>query len=835
MIKVRVHELAKEINIEAKDLLVRLKGMGLDVKNHMSVLEEDIAEKIKKDLGVRKVSIIETRVKSTVIRRRKSVPIIPTTPLVEEIGESLSGAEPEQIIPESIEKVLLPSLEGTLQPPLVVVEKLEAVEERLKQRAIEDITKLPLEPRAEVLPLPAPAVIPEKVIVPKEITPEKEEEKPKKKEKMKIRFGEEGEGWTYKKRILKRKEIFRKEELFGKEGGEDEDIIFKFPKAVKKKVHEKFIPKKPEITIPKPIKRIVKISDTIVVGELAKKIGKKAGEVVKSLMSLGVMATVNQPIDADLASLVAQEFGYEVENVAFREEDLFPVSALPEKLAPRPPVVTIMGHVDHGKTSLLDAIRQSKIIEAEIGGITQHIGAYFVNHKKGDIVFLDTPGHEAFTAMRARGAKVTDIVVLVVASDDGVMPQTKEAIDHAKAAGVPIIVAINKIDKPNSDPERVKRQLGEFNVVPWEWGGDNLFVNVSAKKRVGLEELLDAILIQAEALDLKANPERPGQGSIIEAKLDKGRGPVATVLVQQGAIKCGDYFTAGVHTGRVRALINDRGQRMEKAGPSMPVEVIGLSGVPGAGDPFHVVEDEGKAKEISFFRTQKKRDSEIAKIGKIALEDLFEKIQKGSIKELNIILKADVHGSIEALKEALLKLSSPQVEIKIIHDGVGEITETDVMLAAASNAIILGFNVVAPSKVQTLAEQEKVSIRSYSIIYECVDDIKKAMLGLLEPTYKEKIYGKAEIKEIFRVPKVGSVAGCYVIEGKVVRGSKVHLLRDNVITYEGKLISLRRFKEDAREVQAGFECGMGIDYNDIKVGDIIECFDYEQVAPKLDS
>ncbi len=632
----------------------------------------------------------------------------------------------------------------------------------------------------------------------------------------------------------KKKEAFRKAELVEKR----ERVFEPGVRPGKGKKREKLRApegKRTEITVPKAIKRIIKISETITVGELAKRMGIKANDLIRALMKMGMMVTINHPLDVDTATLLATDFGYEIENVAIDLDEMLEAAPdTPESLVKRSPVVTIMGHVDHGKTSLLDAIRETNVIAGEAGGITQHIGAYDVELNGRKITFLDTPGHEAFTAMRARGAKVTDIVILVVAADDGVMPQTREAVNHSKAAGVPIIVAINKIDKPDAKPERVKQELMELGLVSEEWGGDTIFVEVSAKKRVNLPELLEMVLLQADVLDLKANPDKAARGTIIEAKLDRGRGPVATVLVQEGTIKVGDYFVAGVHYGRVRAMQNDRGEKVQSAGPSIPVEVIGFTGVPDAGDVFVSLADEKQAKEIATYRMQKIRETELAKSSKLSLEQLYEKIQKGEVKDLNVVVKGDVQGSVEAVADSLRKLTTEAIRLNVIHASVGAITETDVNLATASDAIILGFNVRPEVKAQALAEKEGVDIRLYNIIYDAVDDIKKAMEGLLEPTLREKYLGRAEIREVFSVPKVGNVAGCYVQDGKMVRNARVRLLRDNVVVYEGKMSSLRRFKEDAKEVASGYECGIGLEnYNDIKVGDIIEAFEIEKVAATL--
>ncbi len=584
-------------------------------------------------------------------------------------------------------------------------------------------------------------------------------------------------------------------------------------------------------------KKAIRITEGITVKDFADKIGVKSGDIIKKLFEMGIMATINNPIDTDAAILLADQCGLKVDVTPITDEEAFVEEEQdrPEDLKFRPPVVTIMGHVDHGKTSLLDAIRQANVTQGEAGGITQHIGAYRVRLKDKDIVFLDTPGHEAFTAMRARGAQVTDIVVLVVAAEDGVRPQTLEAINHSRAAKVPIIVAINKIDKPEADQDRVKRELSDQGLVPEEWGGDTIFVPVSAKKRIGLESLLEMILLQSEVMELKANPNKPGRGTIIEAKLDKGRGPVATVLVSSGTIKPGDVFVTGQHYGRIRMLLNDKGRKEREATPSYPVEVIGLSGVPQAGDSFVVMEDEKKARQVAQSRMQKQREAELALRKRITLDDLFSQIQKGEVKELNIIIKADVQGSVEAVSESLSKLSTEAVKLNVIHGSVGAITESDVMLASASNAIIIGFNIRPEPKASQLAETEGVDVRLYNIIYNAIEEVKQAMEGLLEPTLKEKVLGRAEVRQTFSVPKIGVIAGSYVLDGVITRGSAgVRVLRDNVVVYEGKLSSLKRFKEDVREVQTGYECGIGIEnFNDVKVGDIIEAYDVEKLATKL--
>lgn len=584
--------------------------------------------------------------------------------------------------------------------------------------------------------------------------------------------------------------------------------------------------------------KTIEIIEGITLGELAQNMGVKSNEVIKRLMSKGHMFTVNQVLDVNLAADIVMEFDLNphITSLDSKDEDfLGEEEDKSEDLKLRPPVVTIMGHVDHGKTLLLDAIRSSDVVSGEAGGITQHIGAYQVKLDHGEITFLDTPGHEAFTAMRARGAQVTDVVVLVVAADDGVMPQTVEAIHHAKEANVPIIVAVNKIDKPEANPERVRQELVKHELVPEEWGGQNIFVDVSAKQKLGLDNLLEMLLLEAEMLELKANPKKPARGTIIEAKLDKGRGPVATVLVQNGTLKQGDPFVCGLYHGRVRALINDKGEKIKQAPPSTPVEVLGISGVPQAGDGFAVVASERKGHQIAQLRQQKEREKILGKMGmRVTLADLHRQIQEGEVQELKIIIKADVHGSVEAISDSLSKLGTDKIQIKTIHGAVGAISEMDVMLASASNAIIIGFNVRPQPKALQLATTEGVDLRLYTIIYDLIADVKAAMQGMLAPVYKEFILGRAEVREIFRLSRHGTVAGSLVQEGKIVRNAKVRLLRDNVVIYEGSLETLRRFKDDVKEVANGYECGVKLaGYNDVKQGDIIEAFTYEEIAAQL--
>lgn len=636
-----------------------------------------------------------------------------------------------------------------------------------------------------------------------------------------------------KRKGPQRKEVFVREDLYSKK-----ELAAQADRGRGGRGRERYVPEEPPVepAVAKVGKKKIKIDEAITVANLSKQMGQKAGEVIKKLLMLGLPASINQALDFDTAAVVAGEFDFEVEKVGFEEEEVLQTQEdRQEDLVPRPPVITVMGHVDHGKTSLLDAIRHTNVISGEAGGITQHIGAYDVQLENGHVVFLDTPGHEAFTSMRARGAKVTDIVILLVAADDGVMQQTVEAINHAKAAEVPIIVAINKIDKPNANIERTRRQLADHGLIPGEWGGDTTMVEISAKKKIGIEELLEMVLLQAELLELKANRNKPARGRVIESKLDKGRGPVATILIQEGTLKAGDIYVCGVNSGRVRNMFNDRGKRLEEAGPSTPVEVLGFSGVPNAGDQFIVLTDEKQAKLVAEHRSVKLREKELTRTSKVTLESLFDQIRDGEIKELNVILKTDVHGSQEAIADSMSKLSTPEVKVNLIHNATGAITETDIMLAAASNAIVIGFNVRGDAKTMELAEQENVDVRYYDIIYQLLSDIRDAMVGMLEPVYQEQVMGRAEVRQTFQVPKIGMIAGSYVLDGKVERGAKVRVLRDQVVVYDGKVGSLRRFKEDAKEVKAGFECGIGIDnFNDIKVNDILEVYELKEVKPTLE-
>jgi len=858
MAKIRVYELAKELLMENKALVDLIREIGIEIKSHSSSLTDEQISLIKGHLkGTKSLVVEEQRIKSTLIRRRRKIvevePVIeppveepiqepqpepkrPKVKVVEEeppIGPITEGVVKKQPKPDKEEKEIAQPIAVTKLHPVKPLKPAKETPAKVIRRA-ETPAKVirPAEPVVKLVQPhrpPSPSIKPEEK---RDDKPGKEVSKdkisPKKKQKIgKITAEEE----TAKAKIFKKKrEIFERADLYDDSGKEAR--AYRPGKGGKLPV-KKF--KKTEITTPKAIKRRLKISEAINVGELAKRMGIKSGDLIKKMITLGLMVTLNQSIDFDTAAIAAAEFGFEAEKVYLEEEQILKLHAdRLEELQTRPPVVTIMGHVDHGKTSLLDVIRKTNVTAGEAGGITQHIGAYHVRLDKGEIVFLDTPGHEAFTAMRARGAQITDIVILVVAAEDGMMQQTKEAIDHSRAAGVPIIVAINKIDKPDANPDRVKRQLADYGLAPEEWGGDTIFAEVSAKTGKGVDNLMELILLQAEVLELKANPNKLAVGRIVEARLDKGRGPVATVLISGGVLKTGDPFVCGIQFGKVRALYNELGQKVDQALPSIPVEVHGFSGVPLAGDEFVVCEDEKTARQIAFYRLQKKREAELSKTSKVTLEKLYEQIQEGQVKELNIILKADVQGSIEAINEALHKLGTPVIKVNVIHSSPGAITETDIMLASASKAIIIGFNVRPNHKVQEMGEQEQVDVRYYDIIYQLISDVKDAMVGMLEPIHKEVVQGHAEIREVFHVPKVGAIAGSFVIDGKVERNTKARLLRDQVVIYDGRIASLRRIKDDVKEVIAGYECGINLEnFNDLKVGDVVEAYILEDVKPEL--
>ncbi len=775
----RIHELSKQINVPSKEILAKLKELGIPAKSHMSGLD---------DATVEKLNYLYSKGKKPPVKEEK-----PATPKKE--------VKAREIKVKKVKKAKAPA-KG----------KKPALAEKTKEPAEVN----PVEPVLQDIPEP---IDEDEVIVPDRFKKEVDSDK--------ITKFKSKPGMQRAFDSIRRIDVNRKG--------------FDFKPRHKKQ--DKKAPAKGTETVEAPTptaprKKILKFQEGTTVKEFSELIGQKLNDVIKKFMELGYMTTINQPLDADAAQIVAESFGLKIELTSIEtDEDFLEEAEIDETaLSPRPPIVTIMGHVDHGKTTLLDAIRETRVTETEAGGITQHIGAYKVTLNNKDIAFLDTPGHEAFTMMRARGAKVTDIVVLVVAADDSVMPQTIEAIDHAKAANVPIVVAVNKIDKPEANVSRVQTELAQHDVVPEDWGGKNVFVEVSAKEKTGIEHLLEMILLQAEIMELKADYSRMAKGTIVEAKLDRGRGPVGTVLVNSGTLRAGDSFLVGTVAGRVRALIDDTGKKIKKAGPSTPVEVIGFPEVPQAGDIFVVMDDERKARQIAMNRLHKQKQVAMARKKMLTLDDLFERVKEGEIRDLNIIIKADVQGSVEAVKDALSKITHPEVKVNVIHTGAGGINESDVMLAAASNAIIIGFSVRADANATPLIEKEGVDVRLYNVIYEAIEDVKKALEGLLEPTITEKVMGRAEVRELFHVSRFGTIAGCYVIDGKISRASEgVRVIRDNVVIYESKISSLKRFKEDAKEVLTGFECGIMVEnFNDLKTGDIIENYIKEEVATKLE-
>ncbi len=754
MPKVRVYELARELDLPNKEILDKLTQAGIIVRSHSSSVDEEEARAALQ-------AVIAKEPKTSVAAPKKAEKPIPA-PGPEKKASPVKGKVALETDQKSRGKETTVSA-GAGPLPSVVEElpKKEAPQKR-------SVAKLP-----ETRPSTAPAVKPTPASPPKVMS-------------------------------------------------EAKVVELRPPKAPKAEGGGPAAPP------------VICISESVMVQELATRLEKSPSEVIKKLMKMGIMATINQTIDSGVAKTIGSKFGYTVEVVPLEGGLEAEVEEEKAQFVPRPPVVTIMGHVDHGKTSLLDAIRHTNVIASEHGEITQHIGAYEVELDHGRVVFLDTPGHEAFTAMRARGTQVTDIVVLVVAADDGVMPQTIEALNHAKDAKVPILVAINKIDKPNADVGRVRQQLSDYGLVPEEWGGQTIFVEISAKKRIGIENLLEMVLLQAEILELKANPNASAKGTIIEARLDKGRGPVATVLVQSGTLKIGDSFLAGIHFGKIRAMLNDKGKRIEEAGPSAPVEVFGFSGVPAAGEAFAMVPDEKRARLIATGRMQKQREEAMSAQHRVTLEDLHRQIQEGVVKELRMIIKGDVQGSVEPLQDSLERISTPEVKLKVIHSSVGAITESDVALASASNAVISGFNVKPEPKAIKLAAQEGVDIRLYNVIYDAINEVTAAMEGLLEPKYVEKVTGRLEVRNLFTVPKYGIIAGSYVLEGKVTRGFAMRVLREGQVIHQGKIDSLRRFKDDVREVTFGYECGVGvIGFSDLKVGDQIEAYELERVTQRL--
>ncbi|HEU4503740.1 MAG TPA: translation initiation factor IF-2 [Nitrospira sp.] len=834
----RVYELAKQLGMENRDLIPELKRLGISVASHSSALEPDAVQKALEKLGPKQKTSMKSPADTGRMDRQRDL---------EGGGHHPAGAKgvgahvaTEEAKPDK-RRILIKRKRDEApseEPAPLGHEPLAAHPAEAAAPAMS-----PLHPPTESPPAHhephAPSTAPvatEPPLVTKPIVPPSPEALSGKKKVL-----EELQGEGLKDKLKKARKPGRpreEDEVRVREDAARWQDLRAIP-VQRRDDRSKHVHHSTPAEITKPRKKSVKLTPGMTVKEFAELIGQRPADIVRKLMDMGQMLTFNQPMHVEAASMIAEEAGVKVE-VAVEKggedllEDITQVQG-EVRLEPRPPVVTIMGHVDHGKTSLLDAIRETKVAEGEAGGITQHIGAYTVTVHGKQVTFLDTPGHEAFTAMRARGAKVTDIVILVVAADDGVMPQTVEAIHHAKAAGVPLIVAMNKIDKPAANPDRVRNSLSEHGLISEAWGGDTIMVEVSAKQKTGLDQLLEMILLQAEVLELKADPHQLAKGAVVEAKLERGRGPVATVLVQSGTLHVGDAFVVGAFSGKVRALIGHTGAKVQQAGPSVPVEVIGLPGVPSAGDVFQAVKDERIAREIAEDRARRQRAAELAGAGKVSLDDLFAKIQEGSVKELSLVIKADVQGSSEALATAVEKLPTDVVKLRVIHNGVGGITESDVLLAAASNAIIIGFNIRPEPKASDLAEKEHVDVRLYTIIYDALNDIKAAMEGLLEPTLKERVLGRAEVRQVFTVSKAGTIAGSYVIDGTITRASAgVRVIRDNVVVYQGKLGSLRRFKDDVREVQQGYECGIGVEnFSDIKTGDVIEAYAIEKIATKL--
>ena len=843
----RVYELAKQLGMENRELIPELKRLGIPVASHSSALDDDSVrvaiEKLSSKARAGEASAGHEGKKAGRAKEHGATHALvheePPKPDKKRIlikKKKEEGAE-EAVAPlAAAEAVFAPAAPQGAEVPSVGAPEATAPE--VVEAASPELA--PVEPAVSQPPVApvveAVATKPAQVSV---VTPTLPDAGAKKKSPAAEALESEAAAREKLKKAKKAPRTREEDEAKFKNDATRWGDLRAIP-VQRREDRSKHIHHASPTEITKPRRKSVKLSAGVSVKEFAELIGQRPADVVRKLMEMGQMVTFNQSINLEAASLIAEEYGTKVEvstekaGEALLEEAA--QSSGEEQAVPRPPVVTIMGHVDHGKTSLLDAIRQTKVAEGEAGGITQHIGAYMVGVRDKQVTFLDTPGHEAFTAMRARGAKATDIVILVVAADDGVMPQTVEAIHHAKAAGVPLIVAVNKVDKPGANVDRVKNALTEHGLVPEAWGGDTIMVEVSAKQRTGLEQLLEMILLQAEVLELKADPTRMAKGLVIEAKLDRGRGPIATVLVQSGTLHVGDAFVVGNFSGRVRALITDTGRKATEAGPSVPVEVIGLPGVPSAGDVFTIVKDERVAREIAQERAMKQRAAELAGPAKVSLDDLFAKIQEGNVKELPIVIKADVQGSAEALAAAVEKMPAGAVKLRVMHTGVGGITETDVLLAAASKAIVIGFNIRPEPKAASLAEREGVDVRLYSIIYDALNDIRAAMEGLLEPTLKERVLGRVEVRQMFTIPKAGLVAGCYVVDGVISRASAgVRVIRDSVVVYEGKLGSLRRFKDDVREVQQGYECGVTVEnFNDLKAGDIIEAFAIDKVAAKLE-
>ncbi len=854
MPKVRIHQIAKELGVTSQEVIARSVKLGMKVVSHQNAVSDIDAERIKKtfipipeDDSSKTVEeeketvkvfksetghdLVERRSGSRVIRRRKKI-VIPepeeekeAAPAAEEPAE----AQPQPEIPVSSE----PAEAEALQAPGA---ESEAVPEEALEVAPSSVAEVevPQENDIEVKPETPPE--PEKVI---EEAEDKDKPKPKKKARKSKPLKEEvhdEETLEQLKRAFRTKVPSRKEYVVQ---NKKPKLRQNFDGAGKNRgaypadgQDARALPASPAHTS----KRNIKVGETVVVSDLAKMMSVKAAEVAKKLITMGTGATINQSIDSETAELVADEFGFNVTIERFVEEDLLFDQDGSQDLqrVPRPPVVTVMGHVDHGKTTLLDSIRETDVVAGEAGGITQHIGAYAVKIKDSTIVFVDTPGHEAFTSMRARGASITDIVILVVAADDGVMPQTIEAVNHAKAAGVPILVAINKVDKEGADVEKIRRELSEIGLISEQWGGDTLFAEISAKKKKGISELLELVLLQADILELSASPDKRANGVVVEAELDKGRGAVSTVIVKEGTLRIGDCVVSGIHSGKIRALTDDKGKAVKSIGPSLPVKIMGLSGVAEAGERFHVVKDEKTARDVTSHRQNELRAHKVTAAPKLSLEDLFSSIESEEAKELALIIKADTQGSVEALRDSVEKLSTEKCRVKIVHSGAGGINETDVVLASASNAVVIGFNVRPDANALRISEKEGVSLELHSIIYDVVNRIKSAMEGLLEPIRREVVVAHMDVRELFHVSRVGTIAGCMVSDGKVSRDNSIRVVRDGTVVFDGKVSSLRRFKEDVREVSSGYECGITIEsFNDVKQGDVFELYKFEEIKQEL--
>ncbi|GGB99990.1 translation initiation factor IF-2 [Marinobacterium zhoushanense] len=841
MAEVTVKQLADVVGVSVERLLKQMQEAGIDDKNDVSMVSEHERQALltylkrshgeetesgepkkitlkRKTTSQLKVAGASGKRKTVNIEVRKKRTYVKRTELEEPKDEEVVAAEADAAAEAAA------AVEAPVEPAAQAERATAQVAAEAEPVAAASVENVVAEAKAAAPAQPEPAVAEPAAVAPAPAEP-KRDESPRRKDK------ERSKGKHFASDDQPRK---------GKGRGFDDDSrgARRGGKAGKRGSRGRAQPNVHGFEKPTaPVVHEVSIPESITVAELAKKMSIKAAEVIKVMFKMGAMATINQVIDQDTAILVVEEMGHvakPMQENAIEDALIESVQAQQGEEQPRAPVVTVMGHVDHGKTSLLDHIRRTRVAAGESGGITQHIGAYHVETDNGMITFLDTPGHAAFTAMRARGAQLTDIVILVVAADDGVMPQTEEAVQHAKAAGVPLVVAVNKIDKPEADPDRVKSELSQLDVISEEWGGDVQFAHVSAKTGDGIDDLLDKVLLQAEVLELKAVPDAPAQGVVVESRLDKGRGPVSTILVQNGTLKKGDIVLAGLHYGRVRAMLDESGSQIETAGPAIPVEIQGLDGTPDAGDEFTVVSSEKKAREVALFRQGKYRDIKLARQQKAKLENLFSNMQAGEVKSLNIVLKADVRGSLEALSQALQDLSTDEVKVTIVSSGVGGIGETDANLALASSAILIGFNVRADAQARAIVEREELELRYYSVIYDIIDDVKQAMSGLLSPEYREDIVGIAEVRDVFRSPKLGAIAGCMVIEGTVYRNKRIRVLRDNVVIYEGELESLRRFKDAVAEVRQGMECGIGVkNYNDVKVGDQIEVYDTVEVQRTL--